>query len=147
MRSAIVFFVVAAACSTANAQTYPNHKLTPGVVDSSVTVKNLCTPGYTASIRLVTDATRKKVMLRYGLDPADLGLYEVDHFISLEIGGKNDIENLWPQQWKSPGAREKDVVETALHRRICKGELSILQAQGVIKKDWYAAYVKLKSAR
>lgn len=130
---------------TASGQTYPDPKLTPGVVDPSVTVQKLCTPGYTASIRLVTTATKKTVMARYGLPWADHSLYEIDHFISLELGGKNDVMNLWPQRWKpEPGAREKDVVETWLHRQVCTGKITLAEAQAKIKFDWYIVYRGLK---
>lgn len=127
------------------AQTYPNPKLTPGVVDQAATVKDLCTPGYTAKIRLVTDATKRQVLASYGLAWESRGQYEIDHFISLELGGKNDAANLWPQRWSpKPGAREKDIVETWFHRQICAGKVTIRAAQDQIRTDWYAVYKKIK---
>lgn len=126
----------------ANAQTYPDPKITPGLIDPQATVKKLCTPGYTASIRHVSELTKVEVLRRYGIDyAAHRGEYEVDHFISLEIGGKNDILNLWPQRWKpEPGARSKDVVENFLHRQVCAGKMTIAEAQAAIRKDWYAVF-------
>lgn len=123
---------------------YPDPVLTPGDADPTATVKNLCTPGYTASIRHVTEAMKRQVLDRYGIPWADHAAYEVDHWYSLEIGGSNSLANLWPQRWKpEPGARQKDVVETAAHRAICKGTITIAQAQDAIR-NWYEVYKKLK---
>lgn len=121
----------------------PNPNLTPGVVDPNATVQKLCTPGYTASIRHVSDATKTEVFRRYGI-PRDGEKYECDHWISLEIGGLNDISNLWPQNW--PDARRKDVVETWLHRQICQGKMTIQQAQEKIK-TWPAIYDSINSLK
>lgn len=129
----------------------PNKTLTPGAIDPRVTQANIeqtiCVPGYTATVRNVTVATKRKVFEEYGLDYANhSGDYEVDHFVSLEIGGLNDLSNLWPQRYApKPGAREKDVVETHLHRVICKGQMSLSAAQAIIMNDWYGCYQKIKS--
>lgn len=143
--------------------TYPNPKLTPGLIDPKVTQSNIqktiCVHGYTAKVRNVTAATKRKVFEEYGLDyDTQSGDYEVDHFISLEIGGLNDLKNLWPQLYcpdtgvapkdkKCFGAREKDVVETSLHNRICKGEITLKEAQDIVKKDWFAEYKKIKGIK
>lgn len=128
MLNVLLFLISTLAMS----QTYPDPQLTPGVVDSSVTVKQLCTPGYTSSVRLVTEKMKITVFNLYGIPLTERSGYEVDHFISLEIGGKNDIANLWPQRWKPiPGAREKDVVETWLHRQLCKGQCHLEDDCGI----------------
>lgn len=121
----------------------PDTRLTPGVSDSSATLKNLCTPGYTASIRFVSDKTKTLVFKRYGI-PRDGAKYEVDHLISLALGGKNDIENLWPENW--PEARQKDVVETWLHRKMCAGLYSIAKAQSLMRR-WPSVYRAIKEGK
>lgn len=118
----------------------PNPKLTPGVIDSEVSISSICTPGYTANIRNVSDATKAEIFKRYGL-PRDGAKYEVDHFISLEIGGKNDVENLWPQPW--PEARQKDVVETYLKRQVCAGKMTLRTAQRKIRR-WQTIYKTIR---
>lgn len=132
---------------------YPDRDLTPGAVDESVTVKQLCTPGYTSTVRNVSEVTKKEILKEYGIDPSDSGKYEIDHFISLEIGGLNDKSNLWAQPYcpvgndplKSGcwGARDKDKVETALHRWMCAGKIPLKQAQDIIRTDWVACYKQL----
>src|SRR6266536_44605 len=52
-------------------------------------------PWLSRAVRHVTAAQRVQVYAEYGV--ADVpGLDEVDHFIPLELGGSNDIANLWP---------------------------------------------------
>jgi len=120
---------------------WPDPILTPGVIDPQVGTSQICHAGYTSKVRHVTEATKREVFRRYGI-PQDGAKYEVDHFISLEIGGKNDIANLWPQPW--PEARKKDVCETYLHRRVCKGEITLSQAQKIITTDWPSCYEESK---
>jgi hypothetical protein len=42
------------------------------------------------------------------------------------------------------GAREKDVVETNLNRRMCKGELTLAEVKKILAMDWVGYYCKLK---
>ncbi len=127
---------------------YPDAKYTPGATFPNLTEKQLCTPGYTATVRNVTDKEAWQVFVNYGIESKyltkDRANYEVDHFISLELGGNNDVANLWPQPYEpKPGARQKDVVETSLHRRVCANELTLSQAQSIIAGDWCAEYVNI----
>ena len=70
---------------------------------------------------------------------------EVDHLISREIGGADTLDNLWPQPYtQHPGAHEKDWLENELHKEVCKGKITLKDAQNEIKADWYAAYLKRK---
>jgi len=74
-------------------------------------------------------------------------LYEVDHLVSLEIGGANDLANLWPQPYSHPGAHEKDVLENKLHKMICDGDITPNVAQLIITADWWKAYKKYVSKK
>ena len=70
--------------------------------------------------------------------------YEIDHLISLELGGSNSIRNLWPQSYITQplNAHIKDELENKLHALICSGQLPVEQAQQEIAQDWVAAYQK-----
>lgn len=133
--------------------TYPNIKLTPGAYDPRVTQatiqKTICVSGSTKDTRHVTEATKKQVYERYGLDYSKLhGKYEVDHFVSLELGGLNALSNLWPQRYEPrPGAHEKDVVETHLKKEICKGLITLAEGRQIIQVDWYACYLAIKQKK
>ena len=124
----------------------PDRKFTPGVVDPAVTQetmqKTICVVGYTSRVRNVSKSTKLAVFREYGIDPATSAAYEVDHLLSLENGGSNDIRNLWPQPYAPPGARQKDVLETWLNRQVCAGKMTLAEDQKELRSDWYAAYVK-----
>ncbi len=72
---------------------------------------------------------------------------EIDHLISLELGGDNGEKNEWPQPYSpKPGAYEKDEVENWLHAQVCANKISLVEAQKSIAKDWYAVYLRMKGA-
>src|SRR5438874_11713683 len=86
---------------------YPNARLTPGVV-APVTQAEVLKAGYTQDARHVPDSVKWRVLVRYRLAKgafeqaklsALLKSYEIDHFISPELGGANDITNLWPEAY------------------------------------------------
>lgn len=116
----------------------PNSALTPGAV-FAVTAAQVCVSGYTAKVRHVPLSVRKRVFAEYGIPYADASKYEVDHLISLELGGSNDIRNLWPEPYAgSHGARAKDKVENHLHSLVCAGSVKLATAQRAIASDWMA---------
>lgn len=72
---------------------------------------------------------------------------EIDHLISLEIGGSNDIKNLWPEPYApAPNAHQKDLVENWLHREVCAGRMVLPMAQHQIATDWFAVYQRMSRA-
>jgi len=128
----------------------PDHDKTPGVINPNVTQDNIqktiCVSGWTKTIRPTVSYTNKlkaQQMKDLGLtgNPRD---YEEDHLISLELGGHpSDPKNLWPQAWNGDwGAHKKDVIETKLKTLVCKGTITLKEAQDAISTDWVAAYNK-----
>ena len=102
----------------------PNLALTPGVA-YRVGVGRICVPGYASSVRDVSDSTKARVYARYHLMWVPYQ-HEVDHLISLELGGSNAIRNLWPEPYAGRwGARTKDVLENRLHDLVCAQRLSL----------------------
>ena len=121
---------------------------TPGAIFTDVTVKQICTPGYSASVRNVPVEVKDQVYAMYGIRSHVAGQYEVDHLISLELGGSNDIANLWPELANPrPGFHEKDTVENYLHQQFCDGQMSLQKAQALIANDWHQAYEQMPVAR
>jgi hypothetical protein len=130
----------------------PDRALTPGAVMPGCTKEKVCTPGYAdgnddmEGARNVDEATRSAAFARYGIPNANPADYEVDHLISLELCGSNELENLWPESYDPvPGAHEKDRVEDELHEQVCKGDITLEQAQEIIRTNWYPSYLKMKS--
>jgi hypothetical protein len=125
------------------ARLYPDPSLTPGDVFTDVTAQQVCTPGYSSKVRNVSQSEKTQVYRRYG-EANVPGKAEVDHFISLELGGSNALTNLWPETYNPvPGAHEKDKVENYLHAQVCSGAMTLAQAQQVIAADWYAVYQQI----
>lgn len=119
----------------------PDSACTPGAIFPDATLSQICTPGYTRTVRNVPTALKDQVYAEYGITSHAAGEYEVDHLIPLELGGANDISNLWPEAASpQPGFHEKDQVENYLHTQMCSGALSLQQAQQVIATNWLAAY-------
>jgi hypothetical protein len=129
-------------------------ELTPGAV-RTISKKEVCEGGSTKQFRHTTESMKKHVYALYGVDKSEtLGseegmgpkpkppLYEIDHLISLELGGADEEKNLWPQPYYAhPGAHEKDAVENYLHREVCAGKIELQEAQREIATDWYQVYL------
>ena len=121
----------------ANGDSLNDLTLTPGATLPDETAKTLCAKTFhTGTVRHVTGATKQKACAEYGVPKARCNgkNYEIDHLISLELGGSDALTNLWPQPY--PSARAKDLVEDALHRRVCAGKISLGAAQACISSDW-----------
>ena len=123
----------------------PDARCTPGAVDPAVTAAVLCSPGYRTSAYRppASDTDRFKhdeAYPAYGL--AGTVRTELDHLVSLELGGSNDARNLWPQSPPSPNS--KDRIEGALHRWVCAvsgaaGQARLARAQTAIASNWMSA--------
>ena len=120
----------------------PDSTKTPGAV-LSVTTKDICVPGYAKRARHVPRSRWLAAYRLYNIVP-DGKRYEVDHLISLELGGSNELTNLWPQSYitKPHNAHTKDKLENRLHALVCDGAIDLKTAQRAIATDWIAAYDK-----
>jgi hypothetical protein len=119
----------------------PIPRLTPGATQS-VTLSSLCelkedpTPA-------VDDAIARKVFQEYRLPISSRSAYELDFLVTPELGGSQDVRNLWPEPYYSTwNARVKDQLEDYLHEAVCTGALPLSTAQKEISGDWIAAYKK-----
>ena len=132
----------------------PDARLTPGAV-ATTNASDVCRPGYASAHRTVTLKTKLAVYDAYGLKPigryrtSEAGVrvwqsdYEVDHLISLQLGGSNDPRNLWIESYRTPryNAHAKDALENRLHWLVCVDRsLTLVEAQRTIRVDWIAAY-------
>lgn len=124
----------------------PDPQCTPGAFDPAVTQANIsttiCRSGYTATVRPPveqTDRAKRTLYLDYGVPSGTTS--ELDHLISLELGGSNDTANLWPQIGKVPNPKDK--VENDLHDAVCSGKVTLLAAQQAIASDWTTAEQRL----
>jgi hypothetical protein len=142
--------VLVAAIGFARAADLPTPELTPGQLRDGITTGDLCPTAHTSAVRNVPASLKKEVYRRYGLTANHAGYCtgiqgcEVDHLCSLEIGGSNDITNLWPQSYDTApwNAHVKDRLENEVHRLMCVGELTPQQACDALAKDWIASHRK-----
>lgn len=169
---------------------YPNPELTPGKTNPDITQANLkttvCSKGWTGVNKYthetakgtdilrppveLTNKIKVQTMKSYVFTDSEAD-YELDHFISLELGGCPDcVENLWPQAYGDathhmtmperagwdrahpsdttilPGSSQKDQVEDHLKSEVCAGTINLARAQQIITTDWYACYLNLTAS-
>lgn len=119
----------------------PDAACTPGALFANATQDQICQSGYSSSVRNVPISEKDQVYAEYGITSRSSGEYEVDHLVSLELGGSNDIANLWPELANpTPGFHQKDGVENYLHAQMCSGALSLADAQSEIATNWLTVY-------
>lgn len=123
----------------------PDYSCTPGAI-MTVNLQTICHTS-TDTRRHVNRELRTTVYREYGVPyPQASGMYEVDHLIPLELGGSNDINNLWLEAAEPrPGFHEKDQVENYLHAQVCKGAMTLEEAQRQIRTNWLDVYRRLPS--
>ena len=162
MRRAVLVALVVAGCShaapavpvvvDANARCVvhdglPDPSCTPGEADPRVTQDNIrstiCRRGYAASVRppkAVTHEIKVRVTRDYGMPNVPFSQLELDHLIPLSLGGASTVRNLWPEVRRGPlGAARKDEVEQQLQDAVCRGRITLRQAQQEIATDWRSA--------
>jgi hypothetical protein len=127
----------------------PDRRCSPGAYYSKLTKRVLCSPSFrTGPIRNVPLSVKHQVEAAYGLKPRAYGsTLEIDHIISLELGGSNDPRNLYPELATfadgSPGFHVKDKLENATHRAVCAGTIGLRTAQRQIAGNWELLYQKV----
>jgi hypothetical protein len=122
-------------------------RATPGAV-FAVTAATICRPGYASSVRDVPASEKNRDYAEYAIAVHATGQYEVDHLISLELGGDNAITNLWPELNDHPHGylNSKDVLENRLHDLVCTHKIGLAAAQHLIATNWVTEYHRVIGA-
>jgi hypothetical protein len=124
----------------------PDSACTPGAIFPNATTDQICQSGYASSVRNVPTSEKDQVYAEYDIASHYSGQYEVDHLVSLELGGSNDIANLWPEAASpTPGFHQKDQVENYLHSQVCSGAMPLKTAQIEIATNWLTVYNQMQS--
>ena len=130
-------------CRARDGGRLPDPACTPGSVDPAVTQatirRTICVSGWTATVRPPSgETTRAKYdVARPAYGSTAPG--ELDHLVPLELGGSNDITNLWPEAGAIPNA--KDPVENELKAAVCAGTITLYRARLAFARDWETAPV------
>ena len=128
---------------------FPDPTCTPGALNPTVNADILANPEFsTECVRNMgtTEEAKKVIFGWYGLH--EDSTCEMDHFVSLEIGGSDMLMNLWPE-CGPPGStgmardfKQKDSVELFLGEQVklgeAKGGMSQAKARELVTKDWTA---------
>jgi hypothetical protein len=128
----------------------PDPTCTPGAINPTVTAEVLQDPQFTTKCvrsHATTDAQKATTYQFYGIPhpPNNSGrtqTCELDHLISLELGGADTLDNIWPQcgpdgvQLNERFFKRKDAVENFLAKQVRDGKMSLSDAQQGISSDW-----------
>lgn len=148
----IVAALLLAICFSASAipDDVPDLTKTPGAVRQGLTKETICTTKWGKDARHVSTAMKKQAFENYGYSgyddphcvPAGKRTCEIDHLISRELGGADEVSNLWPQAYGTRpwNAVLKDTLENRLHKEMCAGRISLKQARNMLVNDWRKAY-------
>ena len=141
MKKLLIILLLISSPAWAGDPILPDSHMTPGEIDATATTEKVCTSGYSKSVRNVSETKKDHIYELYGITRVP-GQYEIDHLISLQLGGTNSMKNLWPQAYFGEpwNARVKDDLENTLHRMVCDGKIPLAQAQNAIAANWIAAY-------
>ena len=123
------------------ASALPDRMLTPGFT-RDVKLADLCGRRHADAPPAVDISTEQTVFKEYGLPVSTSKAYELDYLITPELGGADDVRNLWPEPYTSTAwnAHVKDELENRLHEMVCDGQINLSTAQNEIAADWIAAY-------
>lgn len=127
----------------------PDRRCSPGAYSSGLTTAVICASTFrTGTIRDVPQSEKYTVEREYGMAARPYGrTIEIDHVVALEIGGSNDIANLFPEPGSGPDDYHvKDALENRAHDMVCAGQLSLHTAQASMAIDWEALYRRLFGA-
>lgn len=138
----------------------PDPTCSPGAINPTLTLKVLKTKGFTTKcVRDQASSPREKqeTYAQYKIKkPANNSgqtqVCELDHIISLELGGADTVDNIWPQCGPSKAAlnkrffKQKDAVENFLNREVKAGRMDLSDAQQGIARDWTQFLAAAKKA-
>ncbi|HEV2376728.1 MAG TPA: hypothetical protein VGS19_31705 [Streptosporangiaceae bacterium] len=135
-------------CHTRHQGQLPDRHCTPGAYDPGVTAATLCSPSYSTDTYRAPEAQTEA--FKWNVAEPAYGQHDVsgelDHLISLELGGANDASNLWVEAGSIPNP--KDSIENALHDWVCsatgaQAQRRLRQAQHAIAHNWLTAEAKV----
>jgi hypothetical protein len=128
----------------------PDPSCSPGAVNPTLTLKLLKTKGFTTKCvrnMATTPAQKARTYTWYNIpkpknNSGKTMTCELDHIVSLQLGGADTLNNLWPQcgpngvPLPKRHFKLKDDVENYIARQIKAGALDMKDAQRRIAEDW-----------
>lgn len=124
----------------------PDRRCSPGGYYSGLTTDVICSATFrTSTIRNVSQSEKYGVEREYGMVARLYGrTIEIDHIIPLELGGSNDIANLYPEPGSGVASyHAKDRLENKLHDLVCSGSTTLSAARRGIAVNWEKLYTQV----
>jgi hypothetical protein len=121
----------------------PDHRCSPGAYYSGLTQSVVCSSTFrTSTVRNVPESEKHAVEIEYGMPARSYGrTIEIDHIVSLELGGSNDVANLFPEPGSGNASyHAKDKLENKLHALVCSGQMTLAAARNGIASNWETLY-------
>ncbi|MCC6537442.1 MAG: hypothetical protein IT162_07835 [Bryobacterales bacterium] len=143
--ASVLWTLMTAPAPPLQAAPLPNPEWTPGAVRAVDSSQICAAPADDeATPRRIGPAVAHAVFEKYRIGQPTPGAYELDYLITPDLGGSDDVQNLWPQPYDSGlwNARVKDALEDKLRELVCAGKLDLKTAQRELAADWIAAYRK-----
>ena len=119
----------------------PDNSMTPGATHP-VSLTESCSQQAEDLDPAVSVSIRKLVFHEYGIKTSNAEDYQVDYLINPQLGGTDDVRNLWPEPYHSTvwNAHAKDALEDRLHQMVCNRQIDLASAQRELATNWIAAY-------
>jgi hypothetical protein len=128
----------------------PDPNCTPGAVNPTVTISVLKNHAFgTGCIRdcVTSEGDKNSTYGFYAIphpsnNEGSNQTCELDHLVSLELGGADTLDNIWPQCGPNQAAlllryfKQKDMVENYLAAQVKAGKIDLGEAQRGIATDW-----------
>jgi hypothetical protein len=138
----------------------PDPDCTPGAINPTLTITVLQDKRFrTACVRdKATSAEKKKDTYEWyhqnhpAKNTGKTQVCELDHLISLELGGADTLDNIWPQCGPSKAVlakrffKQKDTVENYLAWLVKNNRMKLDDAQKGISTDWTQFLAKAQMA-
>jgi hypothetical protein len=137
----------------------PDSACTPGAINPTVTLgilqggdfKTGCERNKASTVK-TKNATYDEYRISHPQDNKGQNqTCELDHLVSLELGGADTVDNIWPQCGPDGVAlarrffKVKDSVENYLAVQVRQGKIALAEAQHGIAQDW-TQYVTVAQA-
>lgn len=140
---AVMVTLISRPIATVSASFVPDPRLTPGATRPT-SLSEVCSEDHAGQTHPIEASVARTVFEEYRVRSPRPRAFEVDYLVSPELGGSDDIRNVWPEPYAGSewNAHVKDALEDHLHEMVCGGTLDLTTAQHEIAQNWVAAYKK-----
>ena len=120
----------------------PDAELTPGAV-TTTDAGNVCTMQPHSTVPASPAAVQTAVYAEYGdTSPASQHKYILDWLVPYNLGGADVRANIWPADVEGTGFYQKVQTDDILRQMVCRGELTLAQAQHELETNWYTGWLR-----